>query len=177
MNPWIKTAFASTAAIAILMAADVVTDYDKSVDFSRYKTYSWLKVRANSELWKDRIEADIDQELMSKGWQKVDTGGDAAVTAIGATRQQQQMQTYYDNFGGGWGWRGFGGMSSGRSVTSVDYIPVGNLTVDIFDAQSKKLIWRGGASKVLSNKPEKNEKNLKQTVKDLFKKFPPMPKG
>jgi len=49
--------------------------------------------------------------------------------------------------------------------------------VDIFDGRTKKLIWRGTAEKVLSGKPEKNEKKLQDTVDDMFKKFSPRSKG
>jgi len=43
----------------------------------------------------------------------------------------------------------------------------------MFDAQTKKLIWRGTASDVLSDKPEKNEKKLLKATEDMFKHFPP----
>ena len=33
--------------------------------------------------------------------------------------------------------------------------------------------WRGSATSILSEKPEKNEKKLEQSVADMFKKFPP----
>lgn len=49
--------------------------------------------------------------------------------------------------------------------------------VDIFDGHSKKLIWRGTVSNALSGKPEQNEKKLQKSVQDLFKNFPPKPKG
>jgi Domain of unknown function (DUF4136) len=51
------------------------------------------------------------------------------------------------------------------------------LTVDIFDGNSKQLIWRGQSSDTLSSKPEKNDKKMEKAVGDMFKKFPPPPKG
>ena len=54
---------------------------------------------------------------------------------------------------------------------------IGNLTVDIFDGNTKQLVWRGQASAVLSSKPEKNDKKLDHAVADMFKKFPPPPKS
>jgi hypothetical protein len=59
----------------------------------------------------------------------------------------------------------------------VQNIPIGNLTVDIFNTNTKKLIWRGDAEKVLSGKPEKNEKKMQNQVRNMFKKFPPLAKG
>jgi hypothetical protein len=49
--------------------------------------------------------------------------------------------------------------------------------VDIFDGNTRQLVWRGQASDVLSSKPEKNDRNLDQAVADMFKKFPPPPKS
>jgi hypothetical protein len=47
------------------------------------------------------------------------------------------------------------------------------LVVDIFDGNSKKLIWRGSSSETLSEKPDKNEKKLEKAVDEMFKHFPP----
>ena len=47
------------------------------------------------------------------------------------------------------------------------------LVVDTYDAKSKQLIWRGSTEDALSDKPEKNEKNLVKGVEKMFKDFPP----
>jgi len=162
-------------AAVLLLAADAKTDYSHSVDFGQYHTYSWLKVDAGNPLWVDRIERAVDGELSSKGWMKVESGGDAAIPAFGSTHERQTLQTFYDGFGGGWRWRGFGGPD--LATTTVENTPVGTLVVDIFDAHTKQLIWRGTAQKTLSDKPDKNEKKLEQEVGDMFKHFPPAPKS
>ena len=170
-NILISAAF--VAGSAVLLFADVKTDYSHSVDFGNYHTYSWLKVNAGDPLWVDRIQRAIDGELTAKGWSKVDSGGDAAVSAFGATHNQQSLQTFYDGFGGGWRWGGFGE----EATTTAINTPVGTLVVDIFDAHSKKLIWRGTSENTLSNKPDKNEKKLEGSVQSMFKHFPPAPKS
>jgi len=43
----------------------------------------------------------------------------------------------------------------------------------LYDAKTKQLIWRGSAEDMVSNKAEKNEKNLEKGVAKMFKKFPP----
>ncbi len=160
---------------AVVVLAAVKTDYDHSADFGKYRTYSWVNVKAGNELWVDRIERAVDSQLSAKGWSKVPSGGDASVTAFGSTHNQRSLQTFYDGLGGGWGWRGFGGM--GMATTTVENTPEGTLVVDIFDSQSKKLIWRGTATETLSDNPEKNEKKLDKSAEDMFKKFPPSSRG
>jgi Domain of unknown function (DUF4136) len=162
-------------ATALLLLAVTRVDYDHSANFGQYKTYSWLKVEAGDSLWQDRVQRDVDDELMAKGWMRVPTGGDAAVSAIGSTHNEQQLNTFYNGLGGGWGWGGFGGF--GTATTTVQNIPIGNLVVDIFNTNTKKLIWRGTAEKALSGKPEKNEKKLRDELRDMFKNFPPGAKG
>lgn len=153
------------------LMAEVKTDYRHSVDFGKYHTYSWLKVDAGNPLWVDRIRRAVDEELTAKGWSMVPSGGDVSVSAFGSTREQPSMQTFYDGLGGGWGWWGFGDL--GESTTTVQNTEVGTLVVDIFDSNTKKLIWRGTATNTLSDHPDKNEKKLEHNVAEMFKKFPP----
>jgi hypothetical protein len=153
--------------------AAVKTDYSHSTNFARYKTYSWSKIQASDSLWEDRIKRAVDQELSTKGWTMVPSGGDVSVAAFGSTQNQQRLETFYDGIGGGWFWRGMDGMAT----TTVENVPVGTLMVDLFDSQSKKLIFRGTASDDLSDKADKNEKKMEKDVADMFKHFPPPPKG
>jgi hypothetical protein len=163
---------ALTAALGgIALVAAVKTDYSHSTDFGRYRTYSWISVKAGDSLWQDRITQAVDSQLAAKGWSKVPSGGDASVSAFGATHNQQTLQTFYDGFPG-WRWRGFD-----EATTTVENTPVGTLVVDIFDTQSKKLLWRGSSSDSLSEKSDKNEKKLEKSVEDMFKHFPPPSRG
>ncbi len=89
--------------------------------------------------------------------------------AVGAAKSQQEYQTFYDGLGGGWGWGGFGDMST----TTVQNYRVGTLVIDMYDGNSKHLIWRGVSSDTLSNNSQHNEKDLDKAVDKMFKKFPP----
>jgi len=50
---------------------------------------------------------------------------------------------------------------------------VGTLVVDLFDAKTKQLVWRGNSSDTLSNNSNKNIQNLDKDVAKMFKQFPP----
>jgi hypothetical protein len=115
----------------------------------------------------------VDAQLTAKGWTQVDSGGDVAIVAIKTTKTERTLQTFYNGFGGGWGWRGFGGF--GDSTTTVQDYKEGTLLIDMYDAKTKQLIWRGSAEDTLSDKAAKNEKNLDKGVAKMFKKFPPEP--
>jgi len=160
---------------AASFAQQVKTDYDRDADFGHYRTYSWEKVQTQGQLWVDRIKEAVNSALAAKGWTLVNSGGDVAIVAIEATQNQQTLNTFYDGFGGGWRWRGFGGF--GDSTTTVDTYKVGTLVIDLFDSRTKKLIWRGSASDTLSDKSDKNIKTLDKGVQKMFDRFPPSPKN
>ena len=152
-------------------AQQVKTDYDRAANFSQYKTYSWEKVQTPDPLWVDRIKAAVNAALAAKGWTQVESGGDISIIAMEINRDHQILNTYYDDFGGGWRWRGFGGF--GESTTTSDTYTVGTLVVDLFDAKTKNLVWRGVSSGMLSDKSLKNINNLNRGVQKMFQHFPP----
>ncbi len=161
-----------TIGIVCVAYASVKTDYDHKAPFSRYKTYSWVGVKAGNSLWENRITEAVDNQLSAKGWSKVASGGDAAVSAFGKTTERDTMESFYTGFPG-WGWRHWGGIGMGTVTTDVVPEKVGNLVVDIFDGTRKTLVWRGTSSETLSSKPDKNDKKLEHSVEEMFKKFPP----
>jgi hypothetical protein len=159
-------AFVVTSASAW---AHITTDYDRKVDFAHYKTYSWGNVKTPDSLWDNRVKQAVEGQLAAKGWTQVASGGDVVVTARDAIHNQEQLNTFYDGFGGG---RRFGG-GLGTSTTNVDTYKVGTLIIDVIDAQTKNLIWRSAASDTLDSKPDKNIKMLDKNVQKMFQHFPP----
>jgi len=158
---------------AVSFAQDVKSDYDHSANFSQYKTFSWQKIQTKDPLLVDRIKDAVNSALSAKGWTLVPSGGDVEVFAIETTQNEQTLDTFYNGFGGGRRW-GFGGF--GDATTTVDTYKVGTLVVDLFDGKTLKLIWRSSSSDTLSNKADKNTKNLDKGVNKMFQHFPPTPK-
>jgi Domain of unknown function (DUF4136) len=154
-------------------AQQVKTDYDRGANFAQYKTYSWEQVKTKDPLDVDRIKSGVNAALAAKGWTQVASGGDVSIVAMEITHNQQTLNTFYDGFGGGWGWRRFGGGGFGEATTTTETYKVGTIVVDLFDTKTKQLIWRGAESDTLSNNSDKNIKNLDKGVEKMFKKFPP----
>ena len=178
MKPMRRTAICPLFFMALLGSAfsqKVQTDFDHQANFSQYKTYSWQEIKPANSLWDARIKNAVDAQLATKGWTQVPSGGDVAVVAIKTTQTQRTLQTFYDGFGGGWGWRRFGGGGFGDATTTEQDYKEGTLVIDLYDAKTKKLIWRGSAQDTLSDKAAQNEKNLDKGVAKMFKAFPPNP--
>jgi hypothetical protein len=144
-------------------AQKILIDHDKSANFSSFKTYAWKEgTPAQNPLMNERIIAAIDMQMAAKGLQKVaaDKMPDLIVVFHAAVQYETQLNTM--------GWY-YGGMGT----TYVDKIPVGTLLVEMGDANTKKMVWRGTGSNTLSDKPEKIEKKIYEVVEKMFKKFPP----
>jgi hypothetical protein len=165
-------ALALTAAAA--SAQDVKTDFDKDANFGAIKTFDVkLGTSWNNPIGEKRVLEEFTQALAEKGWKKVDANPDALVVLHGATEKQRSLNTFYSGGYGGYGYRGWGGMGMGTATTTESEYLVGTLVVDIFDAKSKALMFRGTASDELSDKPEKNVKKLEKASSKMFKNFPP----
>jgi Domain of unknown function (DUF4136) len=155
-------------------AGNVRTDYDHTANFSQYNTYSWGKVQTSNPFFVNRIQEAVDKQLQAKGWQLMPTGGSVTVFATDNIHDQQQVQTMYDNMGGGWG-RGWGGpgFGTGIATTTTTNHNIGNLVIDLFEGSSKKLLWRGLATENLSSNADKNTKMVDGDINNMFKNFPP----
>ena len=170
-----NTIFSSIAMFLVLTAASfaqqVKTDYDHNANFGQYRTFSWEKVKTQDPLLVNRIKDAVNGALTAKGWTQVESGGDVCILAMEITQNQQTLNTFYDGFGGGWRWRGLGGF--GDATTTTETYQIGTLVVDLFDAKTKTLVWRGSSSDTLSNNADKNTKNLDKGVQKMFAHFPP----
>jgi Domain of unknown function (DUF4136) len=157
-------------------AGDVRTDYDHTANFSQYNSYSWGKVQTSNPFFVTRIQQAVDKQLQAKGWKLMPTGGSVTVFATDNIHDQQQVQTMYDNMGGGWGggWGG-PGFGTGIATTTTTNQNVGNLVIDLFEGSSKNLLWRGLATENLSSNADRNTKMVDGDINSMFKNFPPKP--
>lgn len=154
----------------IAAAQQTSVDYDRATDFSKYKTYAWAEGRSVQDPFNhQRIVQAIDAQLTTKAWTRVERnqGPDAIVLYRAGAIEQKQARVWGTGYGPAWR---FGG---GTAQVDLNTIQVGQLVVDILDAQTQKLVWRGRASDTVSDKPEKNEKKINKAAEKLFKKFPP----
>jgi hypothetical protein len=164
-------------------AQKVSVDFDKAIDFSKYKTYAFTEGTPTPvTLTNQRIEKAIEAQLAAKGLTRLESDADLTVVFHCSVIERTQFSTrnldgwgWGPGWGWGRGWRRWGG--AGTEITEVEQIPVGTLIVDIGDSSTKRYIWRGTATKTISSKPDKNEKAIDEAMKKMFEKFPPQRKG
>lgn len=170
-----KLLAAGTLAIALVFtmsafAQSVNVDWDHNFNsFSSLKTYQLVKpAHASMNPFMDqRIAEAIQGQLAAKGMQEVSSNPDAVVayhTGLQRERSATMMGTGR--------WRMGGGMGTINQNTEN----AGTLVVDVSDAHSRKLVWRGTATDTLSTKSDKNSKKIDKAVSKMFKKYPPKAK-
>ena len=71
--------------VAAAWAQKIETGYDKSADFSQYKTYAWIPrtTPATNPTLATIVDYDIEYELNQKGLRKVDSNPDLLVQSFG----------------------------------------------------------------------------------------------
>ena len=174
-----KTAtVARIAAFAMLgttvLAESVTTDYDKSANFASFKTYAWTRgTEVADQLNHKRIVHSIDAQLAQKGMRMVEAGATPDVLIAYHVSLARDLQI--DGFSSGLGGYRWGGNRSGTARAAE--ITVGTIVVDMVDAHTKTIVWRGTTSKDLDGgaSAEKRDKNARQAMEKLFKNYPPKP--
>lgn len=170
------------AALASCSSVKVVTDVDKTVDFTQYTTYSFLGWQDDSdkimnELDRNRVHAAFKSEFDARGMKLVESDGDMDVILFFVVDQKTTV-TAYNNYYGGGGYGAYhrygGGWGYGSSTTTYsenDYLE-GTLVMDVFDGKSKDQIWQGIAKSTITENPAKRETKIPKKINALMYKFP-----
>ena len=147
------------------------TQYDPKVDVANYATFFMMKGNSSGDpAMDDRLVSSVEDALTGKGWLKVPEGdGQAAVVIHAATKTKHTYETFYDGWGG-WHWRWAG---VGAAPGFVEDYKIGTVVVTIFDAKSRRAVWRGFATDALSDSPRQNAKATEAAVGKIFNHFPP----
>ena len=169
-----------TASLATqrLAAQKVNTDFDRHAPFSGYHTFSFYRVKTTNPLDTKPVENEIRRDLTYHGWSELPSGGDIAITAVGAQHDSKEYQTFYDGLGPAFGWGGWGGWwgmgwGGGDTTTTVQPIEVGTLMVDLYDNRTHNLVWRGISKETVSDNMNKDTGQLQKAIDKMFYKFPP----
>ena len=172
------------AGAAAGRAQDVSVDFDRSSDFSKFKTYSWADgVPAKNPLIDQQIRSDIEGQLAARGLRRVEGESDLRLLYMVAIDRDIEVANSRWSTTGDWA----GQMRSGVSVRSQTWdVEVGTLVVFLSDASDKQLLWRGTASTMLDKRSNNNksimdamaedarkaEKRVRKSVEKMFRQYP-----
>jgi hypothetical protein len=169
-------AFALTSAFA----QKVKVGYDKSVDFSKFTTYSWLEPTAKPSrpLLYDSMISYVSYELELKGLKKTAANSDLLVIPTGDVDfdlSGAAATPLLPTFSGpppsinAAMWTGATGPSD-----VATWVPEGELVLTFVERSTNKEIWTGSVRQKLdSSNKAKSLELVYSAVEKLFKQFPP----
>jgi hypothetical protein len=170
-TPTMKIKFALCAMLvcitsAVAMGQQVSVNYNHSQSFAAYHTYAWGSNNANqiqNSILAQVAQQDIDTAMQGKGFQKVPESQkpDIILTANGGMKQQTSYSA--------WGMRGIGGGMGG--ITPQQNVEA-TMIVDLYDAKTQSLVWRGIAEETLSNNGNKNQQMVQKAIQKMFNQWP-----
>jgi hypothetical protein len=128
----------------------VSNDFDHSVNFRAYKTWSWYPqqgqdteggpAKGYESFLDQRIRAAVVREMAAKGLTEVKQGADVFVAYTAKVENKQRVNSSYSPYGYPYGY-GYG--YYGRGMAPVTEYKAGTVIIDIVDAKRKELAWRG----------------------------------
>ena len=152
----------ATLAVALMSGAaeaqSVHVSHNTRVDFSAFKTYAMGTVTITGDADPQMVQrtvAAVDNQMSATGLRKVDKDPDLLV----ATQH----------------WRGVSypfWWNNQFSEQELRYIIFASVGVELIDAQTKQVVFRGTAEDHVSRKPARNEKRADEAVAEIFEESP-----
>ena len=156
------------------IAAKVKTWPGKDVDFSRYKTYSWLPVKVlaktgvveNDDTAAPLIRNAVNRELAKVGLTEVGEGGDLQVSALALSESIPQLEAVILP-------QYFSELDYATPIATIGrYNKEGTLVVNLIITGTQKSAWLGMAKETIDRNPGAGLKKIDKATSDLFKKYP-----
>lgn len=170
----LATALVGTAmAAAPVLAQTVTIDYDHTVNFLKFKTYTWTKLHATDPTVEDRITIALNRDMGGRYMTEVPKGGDVSITAVEATQDKQEFTTFYNSLGDFAWQRGWGSAGFLDAQATLNDVPVDTLIIDMYDTKTHKLLWRGTVTETVATSGDKNGQMIDKAVTLLIGKYPP----
>jgi hypothetical protein len=165
--------FAAAMAAAPVLAQTVTIDYDHTVNFLKFRTYTWDKVHATDPTVEDRITIALNRDMTGRYMTEVAKGGDVTIAAVEATQDKQEFTTFYNSLGDFTWQRGWGSAGFLDAQASLNDVPLDTLIVDMYDTKTHKLLWRGTVTESVASSQDKNDQKIDRAVTLLISKYPP----
>jgi hypothetical protein len=189
---FIRTLLLTMLAALLVGCSSIKVDsyHDESADFSKYKTYAWMKgkldkaidPRMNTRFVSEHFQKAVENELNSMGYKKTakpqfllgyNIAVDSTVT-LNTSMPYTSNYKYAPRYAYRPASRGMA-MSSVDLTTYAQQYDVGTLVLDIVDAKGKKMLWRGTASTEVDKTDsfDAKIKLINKSVNKLLTSFPP----
>lgn len=160
------------------IAQKVKIGYDKSANFSQYRSYTWLEPSSQPTrpILYSMIIGSIDHELKSKGLERVDSDADLILVSEGGIEfgLSSSIGSPIPPTYNGPPPAMDATMWTGSSGSSATYVPKGSLALDFVDRSTNKVVWSGSVKVGLDiERKKKSLEKVDAAIAKLLKSFPP----
>ncbi len=170
--------FILLVAVSGCSSLSVNYDYDQNVEWTKFKTYGWMDVSPqpsdpssplrNTPLLQQRVHNSVDFEMQNRGITMSDNPDLLVVYHIGTQEQIQVTDWGYRYSDYYWGY-------GGRQIDVYQFTE-GSLVIDLVDAETQNLVWRGTGTGVVDQaqkSPEEMQDRANNVINKIMKSFPP----
>ncbi len=175
-----RTAVFAVALLALALltgcawAPTIGSDYDTTVNFSPLRTWAWAPQpvgKVEASLYDSRIRRAAEAALTEGGFQRVEPETADFLVTYRVQIVQQQDIVVWDDSGPGYHWR----RNWRPANVSVHNYKMGSCIIDVVDAESGNIVWRGWAEAELrdSTSAELRDQRINQAVRETLARFPP----
>lgn len=172
------------AGCATTRAPDTRIDYDKSVDFSVYRSFGFPKETGTdrggySTLVTGYFKSAMTAAMEARGYKYTELNPDLLVNFFMNTRERTELRPHagaslgYGYYGYRYGlYNAWPLYDEDRTVT----YKVGTINIDIVDAEKKQLVWEGVSEGRISQEAMENPKvTINAVVTELMRQYPGRP--
>ncbi len=158
----------------------VNSDYDRSANFSVYKTFSLYYLVTNrniNELNEDRIWNSIRATMSKKGYIETNQNPDLVVNALSVLKNKKYVTANGSAYSYG-AYRPYGYWGGGyRTVSGSTTFQTGNykegsLVIDVVDSKTNKLVWEGTGNAEFEKKPKNPDEAISKAINKILADFP-----
>jgi len=185
----LSTRLLGLLAVTIVVAGcastpTVRSDYDRSADFGRYRTFGFIDQAGgpgdSKSLAMQALEAAATREMVARGYTLAAENPDLLINFNGKLEDRTDVQSvpgpmYGPTWGyGGWYGAPYGGwgVAASPQVTTRHY-QVGTLVMDIVDRERRQVVFQAGIERTITKEMQQNrDKALDAAVVRLFSAYP-----
>jgi hypothetical protein len=164
---------------------DVATEVAPNAPFASYRTFGWFAAsqartgipRIDDPRLDARIRSELDRALVGRGLRKASRMPPDIYVAYHVALQTKTASSPVklgDQYVPAWGNDSWANRSLGKRGPYVRQYEQGTLIVDVIDAKTSRLAWRGVAKTEVAPSDSQRAKKarIRAAVRRLFRRFP-----
>jgi hypothetical protein len=161
----------------------VIADWDHHVDFSGFRTFTWLEPAGDApgdrlpEHLDIRLRRVVEEVLIDKGLEPAPAfpQADLALTYFVSTQRELRVDLVTHSYYGGYTYGYWGGYPGyGTTTARVREYATGSVVIDIVDRKTRQLVWTCAVEGEIKSANPPGER-VEAVVRKMLRDFPPSP--